>query len=96
MKESMYTYFYIVEILYRAIYHLYGPHNVCCACIVVRVLRHFSGKKSNGMYQLQTFTFYGYHCDMYVVPKLKKFSSSVRHTIDKSHISSHHHQTKVS
>ena len=77
-------------------YIIYGPHNVCCACIVVRVLRHFSGKKSNGMYQLQTFTFYGYHYDMYVVPKLKKFSSLVRHTIDKSHISSHHHQTKVS
>ena len=25
-------------------YIIYGPHNVCCACIVVRVLRHFSGK----------------------------------------------------
>ena len=33
---------------------------------------------------------------MYVVPKkLKKFSSLVRHTIDKSHICSHHHQSKV-
>ena len=40
----------------------------CRACIET-----FQWQKSNGMYQHPSFTFYGYHYDMYVVPKLKKF-----------------------
>ena len=68
---------------------MYGVHALSC------VYLDFSATRSFGMYQLQSFMFYGYYYYVCCTKKLKKFSSLVRHTIDKSHICSHHHQSKV-
>ena len=80
------------KILYWTKYYL--PTLWCMLCMHCRACIWIFDKIIWNV-SISSFMFYGYYYNVCCTKKLKKFSSLVRHTIDKSHICSHHHQSKV-